>query len=278
MVRHGSIARMHGKGWESKEFAEAWKARAEERRRNMAAMTEAMFEAARIGPGARVLDLGTGTGDTALLAAERVGPNGRVVATDASPAMAEAAREAVEQAGAANVTVRVMDASAIDVDAEAFDAVIARQVLMFVDRPRALAGVLRALRSGGRLGAAMWGPLAKNRFHGSAIEAARARGGWGEPAPEMVRAFSVEDPSLWKRWLEEAGFADVSVQEVPGERRFASPEEALAAMKDSPIHREPIERLPEAVREEAWREVAGVCRAMGGVFPTVNLVVAGGKG
>jgi ubiquinone/menaquinone biosynthesis C-methylase UbiE len=269
-----------GKGWGSREFAEAWKRRGEERQRTMAAMTERMFAAARIGPGMRVLDLGTGTGDTAILAAGRAsagGARGTVLATDASEAMVEATRQAVEASGATNVEVRRMDASAIDVEAGAFDAVIARQVLMFTDRPRALAGILRALRPGGRFAATVWGREVDNPYHHVTLEAARKRGGWGEPTPEVVRAFSVGDPEEWRRALTAAGFADVSLEPVTGERRFGSPAEALAAMRDSPIHREPIERLPPALQEEAWKETEAVCVAAGGVFPTLHLVLSGEK-
>jgi SAM-dependent methyltransferase len=227
-----------------------------------------------------VLDLGTGTGDTALVAAEKVAPGGSVLATDASEAMVQAAREAVAAAGLGErsrvtVTVRRMDASAPDAEEGAFDAVIGRQVLMFVDRPRALPSLLRLLRPGGRLAATVWGPLADNPYHRVTLDAARARGGWGEPVPEVVRAFSVNDPDEWRRSLEQAGFRDVTVEPVHGERRFDSPEKALAAMRDSPIHREPIDRLPPASREDAWQEMDAACRAFGGVFPTVHLVVAG---
>jgi SAM-dependent methyltransferase len=277
---------MSGKGWSSSEFAEAWKRRGEERRRTIAALTERMFAAARIGPGARVLDLGTGTGDTALLAAEKVAPGGSVLATDASEAMVQVARDAVAAAGlggeggdggGGKVTVRVrrMDASSPDAEQGAFDVVIARQVLMFLDRPRALPAVLRLLRPGGRLAATVWGPMADNPYHRITIEAARARGGWGEPVPEVVRAFSVNDPQEWRRALETAGFGEVTVEPVTGDRGFQSAEQALAAMKDSPIHREPIDRLAPDAREEAWKEMEAACRATGGVFPTLHLVVAG---
>ena len=271
-----------GVGWGSKEFAEAWKGRAAERRQTMAAITARMMEEAGIGAGMSVLDLGTGTGDTAVLAAERVGEKGRVLASDASPAMVDVAREAVQAAGAANVEVRRMDASAIEVEEGAFDAVIARQVLMFVDRPRALAGILRALRPGGRFAGTVWGPMAENPYHGVTIEEARIRlkeKGWGEPTPEMVRAFSVNDPEEWRRLFEAGGVKDVAVSPVAGERRFGSVEEAVAAMRESPIHREPVERLPPAEREEAWRAITETCRARveGGVFPTRHLVVSGRK-
>jgi ubiquinone/menaquinone biosynthesis C-methylase UbiE len=271
---------MSGKGWSSNEFADAWKRRGEERRRNMAVVTERMFDAARIGPGARVLDLGTGTGDTALLAAEKVAPGGSVLATDASEAMVQAAREAVAAAGLGDgktvtVMVRRMDASSPDAEEGAFDAVIGRQVLMFVDRPRALPSLLRLLRAGGRLAATVWGPIADNPYHGITIEVARAHGGWGEPLPEMVRAFSVNDPDEWRRALEGAGFRDVTVEPVRGQRPFDSAEKAFASMQESPIHREPVERLPPAARQEAWKEIEAACRPYGGVFPTVHLVLSG---
>lgn len=264
-------------GWSSAEFAEAWKRRAAERQRTMAAMTERMFAAAGVAPGSRVLDLGTGTGDTAVLAAERVGAGGSVLATDASESMVGAARESVAAVGARNVEVRRMDASAIDVEEAAFDAVIARQVLMFTDRPRALAGILLALRPGGRFAATVWGRPEDNPYHCVTIEAARKRGGWGEPTPEMVRAFSVKDPEEWRRLMTAAGFADVAVEPVDGERRFESAAAALAAMRESPIHREPIERLPPEQQEEAWKEMDAACAAAGGVFPTRHLVLAGRK-
>jgi ubiquinone/menaquinone biosynthesis C-methylase UbiE len=59
----------------------------------MAHATARMLDASQINPGERVLDVGTGTGDTALLAAKRVGPQGHVMAIDASSPM-------VDQAGA----------------------------------------------------------------------------------------------------------------------------------------------------------------------------------
>jgi ubiquinone/menaquinone biosynthesis C-methylase UbiE len=273
-------------GWGSKEFAEAWKKRAEERLRTMGAMTDRMLAEAGVVPGARVLDLGTGTGDTALLAAARVGPGGSVLATDASPSMVEVARDAVKSAGASNVEVRRMDASALDVEAGSFDAAIARQVLMFVDRARTLTGIVRALREGGRFAATVWGSLLENPYHRVTIEAARARGGWSEPPPEVVRAFSVVEPEVeWPRRFQEAGLRNVAVHVVVGERRFPSVEAAVAAMRESPIHREPVERLPAAVREEAWEEIAAECRGWaegeGGtgecVMGTQHLVVSGRK-
>ncbi len=139
-------------------------------------------------------------------------------------------------AGAKNVTVKQVDAAALEgeggVEAGAFDAVIGRQVLMFVDRAKTFAGVLRALRPGGKLGACVWGPIEDNEFHGGTIEVARGKmpgGVWGEDVPQMARAFAINERGIWVRWLKEAGFVEVKETEVRGERRYASPAEAYRA-------------------------------------------------
>jgi SAM-dependent methyltransferase len=267
---------MTEQGWGSKEVAEAWKARAEERRRSMSVVTERMVEEAGVAAGMHVLDLGTGAAEVALFVSARVGAGGSVVAVDSSASMIEAARQAVREAGASNVTVlQSMDASRLDLEAASFDAVVARQVLMFTDVPKALASVRRVLRPGARFGATVWGTLAANPYHRITIEAARSRSGWGEPVPDVVRAFAYDHEGFWNKALVDAGFADVGVYTLQIERPFASAEEALEAIRTSPIHREPIARLPEGEREAAWQEIEAGCRAFGGVFPSQYRVLAG---
>jgi tRNA A58 N-methylase Trm61 len=82
---------------------------AEERRLQLQAAlhepdTRRLFEAAGIGAGMKVLDLGSGAGDTAMLAAEMVGPTGRVVGVDMNATILETARRRALEAGHANIT------------------------------------------------------------------------------------------------------------------------------------------------------------------------------
>src|SRR5262245_39154697 len=169
---------MEERSWGSAGVVEAWKRGAETRNEAMRPATERMFEEAGVVPGAHVLDIGTGTGDTAVLASARVGSAGSVVAIDASPSMVEAAALVTAELG--NVSVRRMDAASLEFDEGSLDAVIARQVLMFVDLPKALAGVHRVLRTGGCFATVVWGPVEDNAFHGAIIAAGRAHGAWGE--------------------------------------------------------------------------------------------------
>src|SRR4051794_6789494 len=70
----------------------------------LAPFTRRLFAAAGIGPAMKVLDLGTGAGDVALIAAEMVGPGGSVVGVDHNPAILETARHRTTAAGHANIT------------------------------------------------------------------------------------------------------------------------------------------------------------------------------
>src|SRR5205085_3388175 len=68
-------------------------------------------------PGDVVLELAAGVGQTGLLVAEAVAPGGRVICTDFSPAMVEAARRLAARLGADGIEHRVMDAQALDLPA-----------------------------------------------------------------------------------------------------------------------------------------------------------------
>ena len=67
------------------------------------AANDLLFALARLQPGQHVLDVAAGTGDTSILAAQRVGPTGRVLATDISDDMITVAADEVQKAGLANV-------------------------------------------------------------------------------------------------------------------------------------------------------------------------------
>jgi SAM-dependent methyltransferase len=112
--------------------------------------TERLLRAAGLGPGMRVLDLGTGAGSVALLAAEIVGPTGAVVSVDRdTDALAFAAAHA-DREGVRNVDFVEGDLSVPDLPGGYFDAVVSRLLLMYLPDPAATihAAALR-LRPGG---------------------------------------------------------------------------------------------------------------------------------
>src|SRR5690554_6309973 len=72
--------------------------------------TRRLFEAAGIGAGLRVLDVGSGAGDVALLLADLVGPRGQVTGIDLNATILETARARAQAAGRQNVTFQAGDA------------------------------------------------------------------------------------------------------------------------------------------------------------------------
>ena len=111
--------------------------------------TERLFQDAGVGPGMSVLDLGSGAGDVALLAARLVGPKGSVLGVDANPVILETAGARVRAAGYDNVSFHAGDIGELAL-ARRFDAVVGRYVLMFVPDPVAtLSAAVKHLRPGG---------------------------------------------------------------------------------------------------------------------------------
>ena len=110
------------------------------------------FAAAVIRPGDTVLDIGSGSGTDALIAAGLVGLTGRVIGLDLTQAMRDKLRSNAAAAGADNLEVLAGNAEAIPLPDASVDVVSSNGVLNLVpDKPRAIREVARVLRPGGRL-------------------------------------------------------------------------------------------------------------------------------
>ena len=111
--------------------------------------TKQLFLAAGLTKGMRVLDVGSGVGDIALLCAELVGHKGEVVGVERDPLAVRAAQERIHAAWVSNVSIVEGDLLTMDLDAP-FDAVVGRFVLMYLPDPvAALHTLLRHLRPNG---------------------------------------------------------------------------------------------------------------------------------
>jgi SAM-dependent methyltransferase len=273
-----------GQAWASAEAAEAWRRGAERRRQALGPATQRLLDLANVRTGSRVLDLAAGTGEQSLLAAQRVGPEGLVLATDISGSMLEVAERTAREAGWENVQTRVMDAAAIDLDAQpAFDAAICRLGLMFVsDLGAGLRGVLQVLEPGARLGAMVWSAPERNPLL-SLPDGIADRLGWPEaPRRTLHRALSLGDPEALSAALRGAGFRDVGVEPVAAPRAFGSAAEAVGySRNDSPVWRELVGSVPESEAEAFWRQVEAAFRRFespsGCVLPGEVLVASGAR-
>jgi SAM-dependent methyltransferase len=107
----------------------------------LAPVTERFFREAGIGPGQRVLDLGSGVGDVAMLVARVVGSSGEVVGIERDTRTITRARTRTADAGLRNVTFTQSDVAQFSSD-KPFDAAVGRYILQFLPDPVA---VLRSL-------------------------------------------------------------------------------------------------------------------------------------
>jgi SAM-dependent methyltransferase len=110
------------------------------------------FGLADLRPGERVVDLGSGSGMDAFLAATLVGPTGHVVGVDFTPEQVEKARGLAAAEGVGNIEFREGRIEALPAEDDDFDCVISNGVInLSPDKPRVFAEVARVLRPGGRM-------------------------------------------------------------------------------------------------------------------------------
>ncbi len=187
---------------------------------------ERLIETAGLRPGDRVLDVGTGTGAAAFLAAKRVGRTGFVLGIDMSEGMLGKARTNAARRGFTNVRFRRMDATAPRLPDDSFDAVISS----FGTPEGVYDGRLvfrewyRILRPGGRLCFvdAAWGqvvdpirdrPLAHFRANNPSPALAARRRLLNRIREERkhLPCIDADDPRKVKRFMETVGFRDVHI-------------------------------------------------------------------
>jgi len=244
-----------GLTFSSAEVAQQWRATSARRGQVNAAANEKLLELANLRAGNRVLDVAAGTGDQTLMAAERVGPTGYVMATDISANMLKLAADAAREAGLTNVETRVMDAEKIDLDENSFDAVISRQGLMLFPNPvKVLTAMRRVVKPQGKVAALVWSAEKKNPYQGIPFAVVRRIGNIPAPAAGQPGLFKLGDPTLLEGLFKEAGFLDIGVHAVTLKRRFASAEKASQAVSN-PVLQQLMTKLSEAEREQAWDEI-----------------------
>ncbi|MGB7788998.1 arsenite methyltransferase [Methanoregula sp.] len=101
--------------------------------------------------GETVLDLGSGGGFDAFLAAKKVGPAGRVIGVDVTPEMIERATANAERGGYSNVEFRLGEIESLPVDDNSVDVIISNCVINLApDKSRVFSEALRVLKPGGR--------------------------------------------------------------------------------------------------------------------------------
>jgi SAM-dependent methyltransferase len=219
--------------------------------------TAILFDMAGMGAGQQVLDVAAGAGEQTLLAARRVGPKGHVLATDISSNILEFAQQSARSTGLANVETRVMDGENLDLPENAFDVVISRVGLIyFPNQQKALSGMLRVLKPGGKIAAIVYSTADKNGFFSVPISVVRRRANLPPPAPGQPGPFSLGADGVLKAAYENAGFRDVQTKTLSAPLRMASASECVRFEQESfgALH-QMLAALSGSDRESIWKEI-----------------------
>ncbi len=213
-----------------------------------------LVEMARISPGAKVLDVACGRGAVLWPAAEKVGPNGRIVGIDLSEGMVQEVNAEIQKRGLKNAEAHAMDAEHLEFPDNSFDQVLCGFSLQFFPHlAQALLEFHRVLKPGGRVVVSTWGDE-------------DSRWSWWEELRSNYQAVvklgsqSLDKPNEIEQWFDQAGFADIDIFTKDMDMIFAD-EAEWWNMQWSISGRAGLEKLDAATLESFQAEVSARMQA-----------------
>jgi SAM-dependent methyltransferase len=233
-----------------------------------------LLEQAAPPPGGVVLDVASGTGVVARLAALRVGPAGRVVASDISQPMVDHIASRQPEPGAAAIETSRCSAMELPFDDATFDTVLCQQGLQFMpDRALAVRQMRRVTKPGGVVGIAVWAGGHRHepfQTYGEALDAVGAD-------PPFPNAYDGETFRMSESQVRQAvaagGLADVRVDTL--ELVITWPDAALAVRGIAGTPFGPVLAALDADQQAAVRETLTERFTSGGpVRHTTHAVLA----
>jgi len=236
---------------------------------------------ARLRQGHAVLDVGSGTGYPAILAAQTVGASGSVTGIDLAGDMLAVAQRKAKRLGLLNVTFRTGDATTLPFETASFDAVISRFCLMFLpDVPKASTEIARVLKPNRWFAVMVWTSPERNPRIGLSMAAMKQVFDLPPPDPTAPGIFRLAKPGELAGMLQEAGLVDITEQEFLAEWSYESPEHYYSTMMEIAA---PVQNLmagcSDSQRQEVKRlilEAASAYRQGDRItFPIAVRVVAG---
>jgi ubiquinone/menaquinone biosynthesis C-methylase UbiE len=220
--------------------------------------TRCLLDAARIAPGAKVLDVAAGAGDQTRDIVQRVGAHGEVWVSDVSPRILALARDNLRDVSSTRLHFQVADAQALGMEGANFDAVVCRLGLMFCPLPlTALREMRQALRPGGRLSALVFSTPETNPCIAITMRTARQHAGLPDADPFAAGSLlSLGRPGLAVQHLAEAGFGEIEVMPLAAPFRVPCVDDYIDFVRTSgsPVI-EMLRPLTAAQQADAWSDI-----------------------
>lgn len=219
--------------------------------------------------GETILELAAGVGDTGLAAAARLGPSGKLISTDFSGEMVDAARRRADELGVSNAEFRTMDAERMELPDDSVDGVLCRWgYMLMADPAAALRETKRVLRPGGRVAFSVWADPEANPWASVPAQAIFEHTGMRPPDPLAPGIFAMASEERTRTLLGETGLEPRRLERVEMVWHFDTPDHHWHYVMDlagaiAMVVRSLPEREQAAVRRLTEERVAPLVRRPG---------------